>query len=96
MTVVRRVSTEQDQDEIWQRWSQGWTLGRIGRSIGRSHGVVQQVVARTGGGRPPARTRAPGPLLLAEREEISPGIAAGESARAIALPARSGAFDVDP
>jgi IS30 family transposase len=82
--VVRRALTEQEQDEIWQRWSQGWTLGRIGRSIGRSHGVVQQVVARTGGVRPPARTRAADRLSLAEREEISRGVAAGESARVIA------------
>jgi IS30 family transposase len=82
--VVRRALTEKDQNEIWQRWSQGWTLGRIGRSIGRSHGVVQQVVARTGGVRPPTRLRAADRLSLAEREEISRGVAAGESARVIA------------
>ncbi len=84
MKVVRRALTVQEQDEIWLRWSQGWTLGRIGRSIGRNHGVVQQQVARTGGVRPPVRTRAADRLSLAEREEISRGVAAGESARVIA------------
>jgi IS30 family transposase len=84
VAVVRRVLTEQDQDEIWQRWSEGWTLGRIGRSIGRNQGVVQQVVARTGGVRPPSRTRAADRLSLPEREEISRGVAAGEPARSIA------------
>jgi IS30 family transposase len=84
VTVVRRALTEQDHNQIWLRWQQGWTLGRIGRSIGRHHGVVQQLVARTGGVRPPVRTRAADRLALVEREEISRGVAAGESARVIA------------
>jgi IS30 family transposase len=93
--VVRRALTEQDQDQIWQRWSQGWTLGRIGRSIGRSHGVVQQVVARTGGVRPPSRSRAADRLSKVDREEISRGVAAGDSARGDRRPARPCAVDGD-
>jgi IS30 family transposase len=46
--------------------------------------VVQQLVGRTGGVRPPVRTRAADRLSLTEREEISRGVAAGESARVIA------------
>ncbi len=84
MHVVRRPLTQRDHEEVWRRWQQGWTLGRIGRSMGRSTGTVQQVVARTGGVRPAARTRAPDRLSLAEREEISRGVAARLSARSIA------------
>jgi len=57
MEVVRRPLTQRDHDEVWLRWRQGWTLGRIGRSMGRSTGTVQAIVARTGGVRPPVRTR---------------------------------------
>ena len=84
MKVVRRAVTEQDEDEIWLRRSQGWTMGRIARSMGRNTAVVQNLLARTGGVRPPARTGAPDRLSLAEREEISRGVAAGDSARVIA------------
>ena len=84
MEVVRRPLTQRDHDEVWLRWRQGWTLGRIGRSMGRSTGTVQAIVARTGGVRPPVRTRAADRLSLAEREEISRGVAAGESARVFA------------
>lgn len=84
MEVVRRPLTQRDHDEVWLRWRQGWTLGRIGRSMGRSTGTVQAIVARTGGRTPPVRTRAADRLSLAEREEISRGVAAGESARVIA------------
>ena len=84
MKVVRRAVTEQDEDEIWLRRSQGWTMGRIARSMGRNTAVVQNLFARTGGVRPPARTRAADRLSLVEREEISRGVAAGDSARVIA------------
>ena len=84
MDVVRRPLTQRDHDEVWLRWQQGWTLGRIGRSTGRSTGTVQSIVARTGGVRPRPRTRAADRLSLFEREEISRGVAASDSARAIA------------
>ena len=84
MQVVRRPLTQRDQEEIWQRWQQGWPLGRIGRSMGRSTATVQALVARSGGVRPAARTRASDRLSLSEREEISRGVAAGDSARSIA------------
>ena len=84
MDVLRRPVTQLDHDEVWLRWQQGWTLGRIGRSMGRSTGTVQGIVARTGGVRPALRTRAADRLSLFEREEISRGVAAGDSARAIA------------
>ena len=84
MPIVRRALTEQDVEFLWDHWQQGWPLGRVARALGRSTGTVQAVVARSGGVRPPQRRRAADRLTLVEREEISRGVAAGDSARAIA------------
>ena len=43
------------------------------------HGSVRGILLRTGGIRPPQRTRSRLALTLAEREEISRAIVAGES-----------------
>lgn len=84
MDKVRCPLTQRDREQIWELWRPGWTLGRVDRHLGRSTGSVQQVVAATGGVRPPVRCRAEGRLTRAEREEISRGLAAGETARSIA------------
>src|SRR5690349_24282228 len=76
--------TQQEQDEIWDLVMAGGTFGRVGRQLGRNFGVVANLVARTGGVRPPKRSRAPGRLTLQDREDIAAGVAAGESARTIA------------
>jgi IS30 family transposase len=76
--------TQQEQDEIWDLVMAGGTFGRVGRQLGRNCGVVANLVARTGGVRPPKRTRAAGRLTLQDREDIAAGVAAGDSARTIA------------
>jgi IS30 family transposase len=55
------------------------------RELGLCTGTVRAYLLRCGGIRPEPRRRAPGRLSLVEREEISRGLAAGESIRAIAV-----------
>lgn len=81
-TRIRYTAAE--RADIWDRWRRGESLKSIGRWFGRSSGSIHQVLARTGGLRPPTRRRSRLALTLAEREEISRGIAAGCSLRAIA------------
>ncbi|NQV86792.1 MAG: IS30 family transposase [Woeseiaceae bacterium] len=77
--------TEADKALMWDRWQKGESLGSIARHFGRSHSSIQGILSRTGGIRPPARRRSSRSLTLAEREEISRGLAAGRSLRSIAL-----------
>ena len=79
-----RALTEQDQAEIWAALRRGGTISRVARSVGRHPGTVHDFLARTGGVRPAPRRRAERRLTLAEREELSRGLAAGLSFRAIA------------
>ena len=69
---------------MWERWKQGWTLHQIAQLFNRAHTSVQGILARTGGIRPPPRTRASTALTLAEREEISRAMVEGHSIRSIA------------
>jgi IS30 family transposase len=69
---------------MWCRWKAGQSLNEIGRALGKDHVVIQLLLARHGGIAPAARRRSPRVLTLAEREDISRGIASGCSMRAIA------------
>jgi IS30 family transposase len=69
--------------EIWRLVRAGTSFRVIGRQLGRSDASIRQYVGLTGGVRPRERTRAAVRLSLCEREEISRGLAAGESVRAI-------------
>jgi IS30 family transposase len=70
--------------EIWRLVRAGVSFRIIGRQLGRSDASIRQYVGLTGGIRPPKRSRAEICLSLGEREEISRGLAAEESVRAIA------------
>lgn len=70
--------------ELWQRWKSGQSLSEIGRALGKHAGSVFGVLASHGGIIPPTRKRSRLALSLAEREEISRGIAADKSLRQIA------------
>jgi len=76
--------TETDKAEMWDRWQKGESLNSIARHFGRGHSSIQGILARTGGIRPPQRKRSQRALTLAEREEISRGVIAGQSLRSIA------------
>lgn len=76
--------TDRERWELWERWKRGESLSDIGLAIGKRAGSVFGVL-RTGGGiyRPPRR-RSSRSLTLAEREDVSRGIAHGSSVREIA------------
>jgi len=70
--------------DIWRRWKAGQSLHEIGRAVGRPSPSIRRVVSPSGGIAPAARRRSRLALTLAEREDISRGIAAGSSMRQIA------------
>lgn len=85
MAHRRRIYyTDAQKAEMWDRWQQGETLHSIARLFDRHHTSVRGILAATGGIRPPERCRSCFGLTLAEREEISRGIACALSLRAIA------------
>ncbi len=80
----RRHFTEAELAQMWDRWGQGETLSAIARALARNPTTVHRALARSGGLRPPTKRRSRRALTLAEREEISRGLAAGQSMRAMA------------
>jgi IS30 family transposase len=68
-----------EQDQVWQRWRRGESLRLIARRLGKRGPSVRAFVLQTGGVQCPPPRRAARALLLAEREEISRGLAAGDS-----------------
>jgi IS30 family transposase len=77
LSVVQRA-------DMWNRWKAGQSLHAIGRALGKDQHVIYFLLARHGGITPAARRRSRRVLTLAEREDISRGIASGGSIRAIA------------
>ena len=69
---------------MWERWKAGWTLHRIGQLFDRPHTSIHNILARTGGIRPPERCRCAWALSFGEREDISRALVTGESIRSIA------------
>ncbi|WAL39508.1 IS30 family transposase [Brevibacterium sp. BRM-1] len=84
----------EQQDAVWERWRAGEPVRVIARAECCSREAVRRLLATTGGIRPAARSRASLRLSLAEREEISRGLAAGDSARTIAIRLRRSASSV--
>ena len=85
MGYRRRIYfTEKQKAEIWDRWRRGESMSSIGRRFDRNSSSIYPLLARTGGIRPPERKRSRLALTLAEREEISRGLRAQMSVRAIA------------
>lgn len=75
--------TLEQQKAIWDRWKAGEPARMIARAVRCGPAIVRRHLALTGGIRPMARRRAGLRLSLTEREEVSRGIAAGESSRTI-------------
>jgi IS30 family transposase len=76
--------TPVEVDEIWSRWRAGQAVKVLSREMRVNPSTVRDLLHRTGGIRPAPRRRWELRLSAAEREEISRGLAAGLSLRAIA------------
>jgi hypothetical protein len=79
-----RGFTAAEKTELWDRWKRGESLKAIGRAFGKQSSSIYFLVAPHGGIRPAERRRARLALTLAEREVISRGVTAHQSARSIA------------
>jgi len=79
-----RKFSEAEIVEVWERRQAGEPTRVIARRLGRNASSIRRVFENTGGVRPAPRCRAERHLSLGEREEISRGVAAGDSLRVIA------------
>src|ERR1700693_5143743 len=80
----RRGFTAAEKTELWERWQRGESLKAIGRAFGKPSSSIYCQVAPHGGIRPAPRHRSRLALTVSEREEISRGLVAHESARSMA------------
>jgi IS30 family transposase len=72
------------KQELWERWRAGEAISDIARALQKPPGSIHGILEATGGIFPHKRRRRRCTLTPAEREEISRGLATGESLRAIA------------
>lgn len=82
---ARIYYTEAQKSLMWDRWKKGDSLHEIARMFDRGHSSIARILSLTGGIRPVERIRSSLVLSLAEREEISRGVACQESFRSIAF-----------
>lgn len=73
-----------EKRDVWRRWKAGQSLHEIGRAFDKPSSSIHAVLLPRGGIPPAARCRSRLALTLAEREDISRGIASGSSIREIA------------
>ena len=76
--------TNAQRQELWDRYQRGESLNAIARALGKRSSSIYNHLRPTGGIRPVPKKRSRLALTLAEREEISRGIAAEHSIREIA------------
>ena len=81
---IRVGFTAAQSSELWDRWQKGEGLKSIGRVLGKPSSCIFNHLRPSGGIRPAERTRSRLALTLVEREEISRGLALGQSQRSIA------------
>jgi IS30 family transposase len=85
MKQRRRIYYNEAQKALmWDRWQKGDSMHAIARLFDRGHSSVQGILSESGGIRPAQRRRSRLTLTLAEREEISRGVVAGQSCRSMA------------
>ena len=85
MAKTGRAGLSHEQKaQLWARWKAGDSVSDIARSLEVAGSRIHDVLAFTGGIVPVKHKRASRALRLEEREEISRGIAAGDSLRRIA------------
>ena len=69
---------------MWELWKQGHTLQAISDALVVSLGAIYWRLSQAGGIAPPPRHRSARTLSVSEREEISRGLAYGDSVRMLA------------
>jgi DNA-binding CsgD family transcriptional regulator len=79
-----RGFTAAEKTELWDRFKRGESLKAIGRAFGKQSLSIYFLVTPHDGIRPAQRRRSRLALTLAEREVISRGVTAHQSARLIA------------
>jgi len=80
----RRGFTAAEKTDLWDRWQRGESLNAIGRAFGKPSSSIYFQLSPHGGIRPASRRRSRLALSLIERETISRGLAADQSARSMA------------
>jgi IS30 family transposase len=86
MVTSRIWFTAAQKAELWERWKSWSSAAAISRALDRRNKTgVLRIVTLHGGIAPAPHRRALAALRLEEREEISRGIAVGQSIRQIAL-----------
>ncbi len=85
MTHRTRINFSATQRaDLWDRWQRGESMRSIGRLFERESSSIYALLQPSGGICPPTRTRSRLALSLAEREEISRGLANKQFLRSIA------------
>ena len=91
---IRVGFTPAQKKELWERWRRGEQMKSIGRELCKPSSSIFNHIRSTGGFTPIPRRRASLALSLAEREEISRGLVAGQSIRSIAAMLRRAASTI--
>src|SRR5918993_1283100 len=82
MVTSRIWFTAAQKAQLWEHWKSGLSAAAISRALDRRNKTgVLRIVTLYGGIAPSPRRRALAALRLEEREEISRGIAVGQSIR---------------
>jgi IS30 family transposase len=81
--MARSALTAQEKTEVWRQYRAGASVRSISRHLGRPIDSLRHLIALTGGRFPLVPRRSALRLSVAEREEISRGLVAGESCRLI-------------
>jgi IS30 family transposase len=79
-----RYLTAAQRAELWFKYKAGESIDGIGRALGCVSSTIRRELRPTGGILPAVRRRSARVLSLVEREEVSRGIAAGDTVRTIA------------
>ena len=79
-----RIFTAAECVDLWRRYKDGESILSIAPALGRRDSSIHKLLQRSGGIAPAERYRAARVLSLVEREEVSRGLGAGYTFRAIA------------
>jgi IS30 family transposase len=82
--IGRPGMSDELRRRLWAMWGGGKSFSEISRAVGHPPGSIFTVIKATGGYLPAPRSRRAGYLSRLEREEISRGLARGDSLRQIA------------